>query len=161
MAACLLDLSAAGYRLERLNTTRLLEAVDALRLEDPWHLDTARLARGILSGGLRVTDLSEAERRQVALELPAGEWISDSAAAPALVSDGRALARIPDGFRRLFHRALPLQADVFVSGAAAAALVTGHPFGGQGSAACYHGLDGGPSGAAATRGQGSLRPGCR
>jgi hypothetical protein len=165
VAACLLGLAAAGYPLELLNTDRLLEAADALRLDDPWHLDAALLAESILRGGMRVTDVRASQRRQVELALPAGEWIPASAAAPPIVSDGRALALLPDGFHRLFHRALPLRADVSVSGGAAAALVTAHPFGGQadgqGRAACYHGRDGRPSGAAAFRGQGSLRPGCR
>jgi len=128
VASCLLRLAAAGYDLRQLNTARLLDEVAALGLDDPWHLDTDRLAACIVGGRLRVTDLREAERRELTLALAPGVWLPASAAAPCMVSDGTLSLRLPDGFHRFFHAELPLRADLFVSADGIAARVVPHPF---------------------------------
>ena len=128
LAAALLGLAASGWDLSCLNTSRLADEVAALRLPDPWLLDTGHLLRRITSHELRETDLRALETTERRLSLPEGEWLPDYPLSDPVSSPGTVTVALPAGFRRYYHAELPLRADIFSDPRESLVRVLPHPY---------------------------------
>jgi len=120
-ADLMLDLADAGLDLEFVNTERLGREIDERAGDDPFRLDRDHIARSLLSGRFRVTDIRARPVREVSLRMGSGgtssdRWFTESPFSPLYTADddGNLRISLTHGFHHLFHAAQPVRCDVYL-----------------------------------------------
>lgn len=117
-AQLLLELDGQGLDLEHLNVPRLCAEMDLRGGEDPWNLDLVRIAAGLASGQMRVTEIRLQPLAELRLPAGPGRWFLESPLRLPCPADADGIVSLPGvapGFHRLFALAGGERLDLFVS----------------------------------------------